>query len=149
MSSPSHSSKPRADQRRHSLGDPVVLGLSAGFIVLFVVLSLYDSEAVASTIGAGFAWTAAMLGSYFQLLLLLTFFIAMGLTVSPASNARIGNVSKPDTRRDVQQVDTRGGRDRRLHGGERAAVDGQAEVSLNESVLSAVCGDECSDRVDG
>ncbi|MBB3183964.1 choline-glycine betaine transporter [Halomonas fontilapidosi] len=96
MSSPSHSSKPRADQRRHSLGDPVVLGLSAGFIVLFVVLSLYDSEAVASTIGAGFAWTAAMLGSYFQLLLLLTFFIAMGLAISPAASAKVGNLDKPE-----------------------------------------------------
>ncbi|GHE20664.1 BCCT family transporter [Halomonas urumqiensis] len=77
-------------------GDPVVLGLSAGFIVLFVGLSLYDIEGVASVIGAGFAWTAAMLGSYFQLLLLLTFFIAMGLAVSPAASAKIGGLDKPE-----------------------------------------------------
>jgi len=94
----SQSSPPTSDspQPRQSLGDPVVLGLSAGFIVLFVALSLYDSEAVASSISAGFAWTAAMLGSYFQLLLLLTFFIAMGLAVSPAASAKVGNLDKPE-----------------------------------------------------
>jgi choline-glycine betaine transporter len=74
----------------------LVLGVSIGFILLFVLLSLYDVEMVANSIGAGFAWTARALGSYFQLLLLLTFFIAIGLAISPASSARIGNVDTPE-----------------------------------------------------
>ncbi|WP_254276833.1 BCCT family transporter [Halomonas sp. 3H] len=77
-------------------GDPVVLGLSVGFVVLFVVLSIIDVEGVASAIGDGFAWTAAILGSYFQLLLLLTFFIAMGLAVSPAASAKVGGLDTPE-----------------------------------------------------
>ena len=93
-SDPSASNTPQNSERR--FGDPVVLGISMGFVVIFVLLSLYDLEMVATGISEGFAWTARALGSYFQLLLLLTFFIAMGLTVSPASNARIGNVSKPE-----------------------------------------------------
>ncbi|MBB3191243.1 BCCT family transporter [Halomonas cerina] len=78
------------------LGDPIVLGLSVGFIVLFVALSLYDIDMVANAIGAGFAWTASTLGSYFQLLLLLTFFIGLGVAVSPAASARIGNRATPE-----------------------------------------------------
>nr|WP_299244340.1 BCCT family transporter [uncultured Halomonas sp.] len=77
-------------------GDPVVLGVSIGFIVLFVALSLYDLDMVANGISGGFAWTAKTLGTFFQLLLLLTFFIAMALTVSSASGARIGNRHTPE-----------------------------------------------------
>ena len=79
-----------------SFGDPWVLGLSAGFMVLFIALSLYDLKMVADAVGAGFAWTAATLGSYFQLLLLLTFFIGMGVAVSPAASARVGGLDEPE-----------------------------------------------------
>ena len=41
-------------------------------------------------------WTAVTLGSYFQLLLLLTFIVAMGVAFSPAANARVGNLGKPE-----------------------------------------------------
>ncbi|MFC7368882.1 MULTISPECIES: BCCT family transporter [Vreelandella] len=81
---------------RFSLGDPIVLLLSIGFIVAFLALSFYDIDLVANSISAGFAWTALVLGSYFQLLLLLTFFIAIGVAVSPASKAKIGNLDAPE-----------------------------------------------------
>ncbi|WP_394426389.1 BCCT family transporter [Vreelandella stevensii] len=81
---------------RLSLGDPVVLAISIGFIVAFLALSFYDIELVANSISAGFAWTALVLGSYFQLLLLLTFFIAMGVALTPAAKARIGNLNAPE-----------------------------------------------------
>lgn len=77
-------------------GDPVILGLSVGFIALFVGLSLYDIDWVAGLIGAGFAWTAKVFGSYFQVLLLLTFFIGMGVAISPAGRAKVGNLSVPE-----------------------------------------------------
>ncbi|WP_275287984.1 BCCT family transporter [Halomonas elongata] len=78
------------------LGDPIVLTLSIGFILLFVGLSLYDIEMVANAIGNGFAWTARTLGAYFQLLLLITFFVAMGVAFAPAASAKIGNLDKPE-----------------------------------------------------
>ncbi|WP_458527287.1 BCCT family transporter [Onishia taeanensis] len=78
------------------LGDPVVLVLSIGFIVAFIALSLYDIDMVANGISAGFAWTARTLGSYFQLLLLLTFFIGIGVAMSPAGNAKVGNRQTPE-----------------------------------------------------
>ncbi|BCB60210.1 glycine/betaine ABC transporter [Halomonas sp. A020] len=73
-----------------------MLLLSIGFIVAFLGLSFYDIERVASSISAGFAWTALVLGSYFQLLLLLTFFIAMGVALTPAAKAKIGNLDAPE-----------------------------------------------------
>ncbi|UXZ54166.1 BCCT family transporter [Halomonas sp. 7T] len=88
---------PNAEGRQAlSLGDPLVLTLSIGFIVAFLALSFYDIDLVANSISTGFAWTARVLGSYFQLLLLLTFFIAIGVAISPASTAKIGNLDAPE-----------------------------------------------------
>ena len=81
---------------QHRFGDPVVLTLSIGFILLFVGLSLYDIDGVAGAIATGFAWTAKTLGAYFQLLLLLTFLVAIGLTCTPMASARIGNTRTPE-----------------------------------------------------
>ncbi|PCF96123.1 BCCT family transporter [Vreelandella nigrificans] len=81
---------------RLALGDPIVLLLSIGFIIAFLALSLYDVELVAESISKGFAWTALALGSYFQVLLLLTFFIAIGLAITPAAKAKIGNLDVPE-----------------------------------------------------
>ena len=81
---------------RFSLGDPIVLVLSIGFIVAFLALSFYDIDLVANSISSGFAWTALVLGSYFQLLLLLTFFIAIGVALTPAAKAKIGNLDAPE-----------------------------------------------------
>ncbi|MBU2873440.1 BCCT family transporter [Marinobacter salexigens] len=78
------------------LGDPVVLTLSVGFIALFVGFSLFDTKGVAELIGSGFAWTAKVFGTYFQMLLLATFFIAIGLACTPAAKAKIGNLAKPE-----------------------------------------------------
>jgi len=77
-------------------GDPLVLSLTVGFILVFCILSLIDVDMVANAIGVGFAWTARTLGAYFQLLLLLTFFIAIGLAATPAAKARIGDLAVPE-----------------------------------------------------
>ncbi len=76
--------------------DPVVLVLTIGFIVLFVGASVVGSDYVASLIGSGFTWTATYLGSFFQLLLLLTFFIAVGTAFSRAGAARVGGLDRPE-----------------------------------------------------
>lgn len=81
---------------RNRFGDPIVLSVSMGFIVLFLGLSLYNLDWVAGIIEEGFAWTALVLGSYFQLLLLLTFFIGMGVAISPAASAKVGNLDTPE-----------------------------------------------------
>ena len=79
--------------------DPVVLTLTIGFILLFVGASVVDSNYVAGLIGNGFTWTAKYLGSFFQVLLLLTFFIAIGTAMSRAGAARLGGLDKPEISR--------------------------------------------------
>jgi len=78
------------------LGDPWVLSLSAGFVIAFVALSAYDVDMVSTLVSGGFTWTAKYLGSFFQLILLLTFFIALGVAVSPAASAKMGNLDQPE-----------------------------------------------------
>lgn len=77
-------------------GDPVVLILTIGFIVLFLGASLIQIDWTAKVIASGFAWTANVLGSYFQLLLLLTFLVGIGVAISPAGSAKVGNLDTPE-----------------------------------------------------
>lgn len=79
-----------------TFGDPWVLGLSAGFIVLFIAFSFYDIDMVSGAVGTGFAWTAKALGSFFQLILLLTFFIGVAVAISPAGRAKVGGMDAPE-----------------------------------------------------
>lgn len=77
-------------------GDPLVLVLTIGFVIAFIGLSLWDMDRVADGIGTGFAWTARVLGSYFQAFLLLTFFIGIGVALSPAARATVGDLERPE-----------------------------------------------------
>lgn len=77
-------------------GDPIVLGLTMGFIVLFVGLSIYDASWITAQIKAGFSWTAEYMGSFFQLLLLATFFITIAVAISRAGLAKIGGLDTPE-----------------------------------------------------
>jgi choline-glycine betaine transporter len=87
--------QPRAGMNA-TLGDPWVLGISAGFILLFVAFSIYDVELLSSVVGEAFTWSAKYLGSYFQLLLLLTFVIAIAVAISPAGGAVMGDLDQPE-----------------------------------------------------
>lgn len=80
----------------HRFGDPLVLTLTMGFIVLFVGLSIYDAAWLTAQIDIGFAWTAKTMGSFFQLLLLATFFISIGVALSRAGRAKVGNLDEPE-----------------------------------------------------
>ncbi|MDG4866637.1 BCCT family transporter [Guyparkeria sp. 1SP6A2] len=96
MNTPSPSQQRPSETGLARFGDPVVLVLTIGFVIAFIGLSLYDIDLVADGIGAGFAWTAKALGSYFQLFLLLTFFIGIGVALSPAARARVGDLERPE-----------------------------------------------------
>ncbi|WP_286220515.1 BCCT family transporter [Marinobacter apostichopi] len=78
------------------IGDPLVLALTMGFIFLFVGWSLTDAEGLSAVINSGFTWTAKYLGSFFQLLLLATFFIALVVAFGRAGVARLGGLEKPE-----------------------------------------------------
>ena len=78
------------------LGDPWVLGLSGGFMLAFLAVAILDLESLQAVIDSGHALAAGYLGSFWQLLLLATFLTALGVAVSPAGSAVMGDLDKPE-----------------------------------------------------
>lgn len=76
--------------------DKAVFWLSGGFIALFVSLALFDNTLLASIVNVGFAWSIKVFGSYWELLLLLTFIISLGLAIGKTGKVRLGNLTAPE-----------------------------------------------------
>ncbi|MDK9738209.1 BCCT family transporter [Vibrio sp. D404a] len=72
------------------------LWYSGGFIALFVALALYDGELLSSLVNSGFAWSVKVFGPYWQLLLLLTFLIGLGLAAGRTGKVVLGGADKPE-----------------------------------------------------
>ncbi|ANW25532.1 MULTISPECIES: BCCT family transporter [Vibrio] len=69
---------------------------SGGFIALFVALALYDGELLSNLVNAGFGWSVKVFGPYWQLLLLLTFLIGLGLAAGRTGKVILGGTTKPE-----------------------------------------------------
>ncbi len=70
--------------------------LSGGFLTLFVALALYDKALLSQLVNTGFAWSESVFGPYWQLLMLMTFIIAIGLAVARTGAVRLGGLAKPE-----------------------------------------------------
>ncbi|MDF5410086.1 BCCT family transporter, partial [Vibrio parahaemolyticus] len=69
---------------------------SGGFIALFVAIALYDGELLSTIVNAGFGWAVQVFGPYWQLLLLLTFLIGLGLAAGRTGKVMLGGIAKPE-----------------------------------------------------
>ncbi|MEH6453822.1 MAG: BCCT family transporter [Psychromonas sp.] len=69
---------------------------SGGFICLFVLLALYDGDLLASVVNTGFSWSVNVFGPYWQVLLLLTFLIGLGLAAGRTGKVILGAIDKPE-----------------------------------------------------
>ncbi|MGF1707571.1 BCCT family transporter [Enterovibrio baiacu] len=89
---------PKAQSTIEKLGlNNPVLWMSGGFLTAFVVLALVDNALLSSLVNTGFAWSVKIFGPYWQLLLLITFLVGMGLAISPTtSKVRLGGLEKPE-----------------------------------------------------
>jgi len=70
--------------------------LSGGFLMLFVATAVFDIDFLSDTVSQAFGGATQMFGAYWQVLMLLTFVIAIGVAVSGSGRARLGNLSEPD-----------------------------------------------------
>lgn len=70
--------------------------LTGGFIVAFCLWALVDLEGLSAAVDSGFAISAKMFGLYWQLLLLATFLIGLGLCVLPGAGAVMGGMARPE-----------------------------------------------------
>lgn len=76
--------------------DWAVFAMSGGFVVAFVAMALIDIDGLKSIVNTSFGWSTKLFGAYWQVLLLLTFFIGLGLAVSRYGAVRLGNAEKPE-----------------------------------------------------
>jgi glycine betaine transporter len=73
-----------------------VFGISGGILVIFTVVALFDVNFAKALVDKSFAFSCTYFGAYWQVLLLLTFLIAIGLACSKYGSVRIGNLDKPE-----------------------------------------------------
>ncbi|WP_257346738.1 BCCT family transporter [Pseudalkalibacillus decolorationis] len=70
--------------------------LSGGIFGLFVLLSLFKVEMVTNYVNLGFDLSIRYFGAYWQLLLIATFIVGVGISLSRYGKARLGNMDKPE-----------------------------------------------------
>ncbi|ASF41040.1 BCCT transporter [Halobacillus halophilus] len=73
-----------------------VFGISGGILVLFVVVALIDINLIETIVNESFAWSAKYFGAFWQVLMLATFFVGIGLGFSKYGNIKMGNMDKPE-----------------------------------------------------
>ncbi len=75
-----------------------VFAVSGGFIGLFLIMALIDIDALSGMVNSSFAWSTKLFGGYWQLLLLATFFIGLGLAFTRTGGVRLGNIEAAEIR---------------------------------------------------
>lgn len=79
----------------HKIDWPVFI-ISGGLLLLFVILSIINVEAVSKFVSTGFELSIRYFGAYWQLLLLATFAVGLGLSCSRYGSVKLGNLAKPE-----------------------------------------------------
>ncbi|AQU78330.1 BCCT transporter [Planococcus faecalis] len=74
---------------------PVLL-ISGGLLVAFVLAAFINVDFVSNMVNQSFAFAVKYFGSFWQILLLGTFFIALFLGFSKYGNIRLGGLEKPE-----------------------------------------------------
>ncbi|WP_284141403.1 MULTISPECIES: BCCT family transporter [unclassified Virgibacillus] len=69
--------------------------ISGGFLVLFIVVSYFNSDGVDKVITSLFNYSANFFGAYWQVLLLANFVVGLGLAFSKYGKVRLGKQDKP------------------------------------------------------
>ena len=73
-----------------------VLGISGGFFVLFILLSIMNAELVGKVVNIGFDWSVGIFGAYWQVLLPATFVVGGIIAISRSGRAVLGQTDKPE-----------------------------------------------------
>lgn len=76
--------------------DVPVLTISGGLLVAFVVVALSAPAATGNAVTAAFEFAARGFGALWQVLLLVTFIIAVALAFSRRGNVRLGSKKRPE-----------------------------------------------------
>lgn len=86
-----NSSEPRTTDKR------LVAGLSGGFLLLFVVLALFDLQQMTQWINLSFAWVLDIFGPLWQIWMLANLVIALVLGFTRYGDIRLGGNGRPES----------------------------------------------------
>jgi len=73
-----------------------LLVATGGFITLFCLFALVDIDGLSAAVDWGFDVSARYFGLFWQILLLATFLISLGLLCLPGSRTRMGGLERPE-----------------------------------------------------
>ncbi len=73
----------------------LTFGLSASSLLAFVALALIDLDTLSALINVVFSWSTRFFGAAWQLLLLVTFAVALYVAVSKSGTAKMGDALNP------------------------------------------------------
>lgn len=72
--------------------------ISGGFLLSFLVAALVDIDGVSALVNTLFAWSTKVFGLYWQVLMLGTFLVSLGIGFSKCGRVRLGGVDRqPET----------------------------------------------------
>lgn len=72
-----------------------VLSISGGLLVVFVLFSIFNSNFINNLVSVGFDFSVKYFGSFWQILMLGTFLIALFIAFSRFGDIKLGNMEKP------------------------------------------------------
>ncbi|MBM7839998.1 choline-glycine betaine transporter [Alkalihalobacillus xiaoxiensis] len=72
-----------------------VLALSGGFLLLFIIASIVNAGFVGNLVNTGFAWSSLNFGAFWQVLMIVTFIIAVFMSLTELGTVRLGDSLKP------------------------------------------------------
>lgn len=73
-----------------------VMFISGGLLIAFVVASIINTSAVGAFVDWSFSFSTTYFGTFWQVLMLATFIIALFLAFSKYGHIRLGNTQKPE-----------------------------------------------------
>ena len=73
-----------------------VFGWSGGIVAVFVAAALVNIDFVSGMVNASFGFSCKYFGAYWQVLLLATFLISVGLACSRYGNIKLGGIDTPE-----------------------------------------------------
>ncbi|GAA0441428.1 BCCT family transporter [Virgibacillus sp. AGTR] len=83
------------DSKKNTKLDWPVFIISGGLLILFILLSLWNKDAVGNTVNTLFTYSSDLFGAYWQLLLLGNFFIGLALAFSKYGKVKLGKQDEP------------------------------------------------------
>lgn len=74
----------------------ITFSISGGFLVLFLMMSLFNKTLMGEWISSSFDFSVVFFGAFWQLLLLATFIVGVGLALSKYGNVKLGKMDSPE-----------------------------------------------------